>query len=198
MPAVEGLEDSGEAKAGRVPVHIYWQIQHAAHGKSGAELAHLYVFDGSNGILLEQRPEAAVWDTIRQDWDRFMALVRADQPPPLTERDTVIRTDKEWIAAAQEYIELKERADETAAGLDELPSSSSSRSPGIPTRKAAASQCRVTARRDDRLQEGAGAGRRGPGAGTAGPAREETRVSVLKWGQRGTAAMPFRIGEGMC
>lgn len=108
-----------EARAGRVPVHVYWQIQTQLL-VSGAELAHLYVFDGAGGILLEQRSEASAWDTIWQDWDRFMDLVRADQPPSLTERDTVVRTDPEWAAAAQEYIAAKQRAEETTAALDAL------------------------------------------------------------------------------
>jgi putative phage-type endonuclease len=106
-----------EAKAGRVPVHVYWQMQHQLL-VSKAEIAHLYVYDGSVGILLEQRPEASAWDTIRQDWDRFMDLVRTDQPPALTERDTVIRNDAEWIAAAQEYIAAKARTDQMVAELD--------------------------------------------------------------------------------
>ena len=108
-----------EAKAGRVPVHVYWQMQTQLL-VSGAEIAHLYVFDGTSGILLEQGPEVSAWDTIRQDWDRFMDLVRTDEPPPLTERDTVVRTDAEWIAAAAEYIEAKQRAEETAAASDAL------------------------------------------------------------------------------
>ena len=64
-----------EAKAGRVPVHVYWQMQTQLL-VSGARLAHLYVFDGTTGILLEQKPEPEVWDTIRREWDRFMELVR--------------------------------------------------------------------------------------------------------------------------
>ena len=86
-----------------MPVHTYWQIQTQLL-VSGAELAHLYVYDGTGGILLEQKPEPTAYDTIRQDWDRFMQFVRSDEPPALTERDTVIMTDAEWIAAAQEYI----------------------------------------------------------------------------------------------
>lgn len=108
-----------EAKAGRVPVHTFWQIQTQLL-VSGAELAHLYVFDGTSGILLEQRPEESAWDTLRQDWDRFMDLVRLDEPPPLTDRDTVIRTDAEWIAAAEGYIEAKRQAEEAAATADRL------------------------------------------------------------------------------
>jgi hypothetical protein len=108
-----------EAKAGRVPVAVYWQIQTQLM-VSGAALGHLYVFDGAGGILLEQPPEPSAWGTIRQDWDRFMALVRAGEPPPLTEQDTVMRTDLEWIATAREYITAKQRADASAAALDAL------------------------------------------------------------------------------
>lgn len=108
-----------EAEAGRVPVHVYWQIQTQLM-VSGADLAHLYVFNGTNGILLEQRSEASAWDTIRKDWDRFMDLVHADESPPLTENDTVIRTDPEWIAAAGEYIAAKLQAETATATLDAL------------------------------------------------------------------------------
>ena len=108
-----------EAKVGRVPVYIYWQLQTQLL-VSSAERAHLYVFDGNAGILLEQRPEAAAWDTLQQDWDRFMELVRTDQPPALTERDTVIRTDADWLDAAREYIAAKQLADDTAVELDAL------------------------------------------------------------------------------
>jgi putative phage-type endonuclease len=106
-----------EAKTGRVPVHVFWQMQTQLL-VSGAALAHLYVFDGTAGILLEQKPETEAWDTIRREWDRFMDLVRTDQPPPLTERDTIIRTDVEWQSAASEYIALKQAAETAAEQLD--------------------------------------------------------------------------------
>jgi putative phage-type endonuclease len=106
-----------DARSGRVPIHVYWQLQHQLM-VSTAELAHLYVYDGNNGILLEQRPEASAWDTIRQAWDRFTDLVRTDQSPLLTERDTVVCMDAEWVTAAREYVEIKKLADDTAAALD--------------------------------------------------------------------------------
>ena len=108
-----------EAKAGRVPEHIYWQVQ-TQMMVSGAEMAHLYVYDGTSGILLEQRPEESAWVTVRQEWDRFVELVRSDQPPPLTERDCVVRVDAEWIAAAQEYIAAKQQADDAAVAVEAL------------------------------------------------------------------------------
>ncbi len=81
-----------EARAGRVPVQVYWQIQHQLL-VSGAQLAHLFIYDGKDGILIEQKPEPEVWVTITQGWDAFIEFVNADQPPPLTERDTCVRHD---------------------------------------------------------------------------------------------------------
>jgi putative phage-type endonuclease len=107
-----------EAKAAHVPVDVYWQIQTQLL-VSGARLAHLYVFEGTTGILLEQKPEPEAWATLRREWDRFMELVRLDQPPPLTEGDTLIRTDAEWLAAAEAYLETKLFADQSRKALEE-------------------------------------------------------------------------------
>ena len=106
-----------EARAGRVPVHVYWQLQHQLL-VSGADLAHLFVYDGKDGILIEQQPEPEVWSTITQGWDRFVEYVVADRPPPFTERDTVVREDPEWETAAREFVALKAAADTVAEQLD--------------------------------------------------------------------------------
>lgn len=106
-----------EARAGRVPVHVYWQVQHQLM-VSGARIGHLYVFDGKTGILIEQAAEPECWGTIRQGWDAFMAHVRADTPPPLSERDTVVRSDPEWETAAREYVALKSAAEAVAGELE--------------------------------------------------------------------------------
>ena len=142
-----------------MPVHVYWQMQTQLL-VSGAELAHLYVYDGTSGILLEQRPEASAWDTLRQDWDRFMDLVRTDQPPPLTERDTIIRTDPEWLAAAREYIAAKKLADDTAVELDALKQRLIEPRPAQQRTGRWRVGVAVLEDRRGRLQEGAGAGGR--------------------------------------
>ena len=107
-----------EAKAGRITVDIFWQLQHQLL-VSQADLAHLYVYANGEGILLEQKPEPEVWDTIRQEWGRFVDLIRTDQPPALTERDTVVRTDEMWQAAAEAFLALKAEADAATSRLDE-------------------------------------------------------------------------------
>jgi putative phage-type endonuclease len=107
-----------EARAGRIPIDIYWQVQHQLL-VSRADLAHLFVFDGADGILLEQKPEPEVWDTIREDWNGFMEFIALDRPPPLTEKDTVIRTDELWQAAAEAFLALRAEAEAAATRLDE-------------------------------------------------------------------------------
>ena len=106
-----------EAKAGRIQESVFWQIQTQLM-VSGAEQAHLYVYDGTDGILLEQRRDVAAWETLRAGWDAFAACIKEDQPPALTDRDTLIRTDAKWQAAAIEYARLKAEADTVDEKLD--------------------------------------------------------------------------------
>jgi putative phage-type endonuclease len=106
------------AAAGALPEHYGWQVEHQLM-VSGAALAHVYVFDGSEGILIEQRPERERWATIEDGWEGFMRFIAEDLPPPLTERDSVIRTDSEWEHAAEAYVRLKGEADGATAQLDE-------------------------------------------------------------------------------
>ncbi len=106
-----------EARAGRVPVHVYWQVQHQML-VSAARLAHVYVYDGKTGVLIEQRAEPECWDTIRDGWDAFAECLRADTPPALTERDTRQREDAAWEDAARDYAELKRMAESVALELD--------------------------------------------------------------------------------
>lgn len=104
--------------AGEVPEHYGWQIEHQLM-VSGASLAHLFVFDGSEGRLTEIAPRPERWKGIQEAWDAFMHCIKTDTPPPLTERDKVIRKDTEWRAAAEVYLELKLQADRLAALVDE-------------------------------------------------------------------------------
>ncbi len=105
-------------ETGEIPEHYRWQLQHQLM-VAQAQLAHLFVFDGRDGLLLEVKPQPDVWPHIHDAWNAFAQFVRDDQPPPLTERDTVTRQDPEWEVAARDYIALKRSADEAAEKLDE-------------------------------------------------------------------------------
>ena len=102
---------------GTVPEHYSWQIEHQLM-VSGASLAHLYVFDGQEGILLEVAPQPERWLEIHTAWEDFMRCIESDTPPALTERDKVQRNDSAWQAAAERYVKLKLEADRLSEQLD--------------------------------------------------------------------------------
>ncbi|WP_210546101.1 lambda-exonuclease family protein [Rhodoferax sp. PAMC 29310] len=99
-----------EVKAGYVPDHYAAQIQHQMM-VSGATLAHLYVFDGTQGLLRPVAPIDHAVQRIRDGWDQFQIYLDTDTPPPLTDADTVQREDADWVAAATAFSAAKLAAD---------------------------------------------------------------------------------------
>ena len=76
------------------------------------------IFDGSEGIF-PVAPEPTSWPRICSAWDSFLRYVTEAQAPPLTERDTRIRDDPEWLEAAAKYIALRTAYAELSAKCDE-------------------------------------------------------------------------------
>lgn len=103
--------------AGDVPDYYAIQIQHQLM-VAGAAIAHLWVFDGTEGLLLEVARDEAVMANIRAAWDGFQRYLDTDTPPPLTERDTLTRNDPEWKLAAVSYLNAKRKAEEATATLE--------------------------------------------------------------------------------
>ena len=96
--------------------HIPIQVQHQLM-VSGAALAHLWVFDGTQGLLLPIERNEAAMDRIKAGWDVFQTFMDSDTPPPLTDADTVQRSDLAWTAAAQAFAEAKRATDAADATL---------------------------------------------------------------------------------
>lgn len=105
-----------EVNAGWVPDHYAAQIQHQLM-VSGAAKAHLWVFDGAQGLLRPIEPIEEAMQRIREGWDLFQGYLDSDTPPPLTDADTVLREDAVWTAAAQAFAEAKRTADSADAAL---------------------------------------------------------------------------------
>ena len=84
-----------------------------------AEVADVFVFDGTEGIQLEVTPDQSTWPQIHAAWDAFMRCVTEAQAPPLTARDTRVRDDPEWLSAAAAYLELRTAYDELSTKFDE-------------------------------------------------------------------------------
>jgi predicted phage-related endonuclease len=105
-----------DALVGHVPDHYAAQVQHQLM-VSGAALAHLWVFDGVKGLLRPIEPIDHAMERIRDGWDQFQTYLDTDTPPPLTDADTVQRSDAAWTAAAQVFAEAKRATDAADATL---------------------------------------------------------------------------------
>ena len=106
-----------DVAAGQVPEHYMAQVQHQLM-VSGATTAHLWVFDGERGLLHTIGRDESLMARICEAWDAFQGFLDSDTPPPLTEADTVVRTDAAWIKAAEAYATVKREAEAMALRLE--------------------------------------------------------------------------------
>ncbi len=105
-----------DAVVGLVPEQYQLQVQHQLM-VSGAVLAHLWVYDGTQGLLLPIERDEAAMQRIRDGWDQFQTFMDSDTPPPLADADTVQLSDAAWTAAAQVFAEAKRATDAADAAL---------------------------------------------------------------------------------
>lgn len=105
-----------DVQDGLVPEHYAIQVQHQLMVAS-ANLAHLWVFDGSKGMLHTIERDEPVMRRIRAGWEDFQQYLTSDTPPPLNDADTVLREDAPWSKAAHAFAEAKRAADLADAGL---------------------------------------------------------------------------------
>ena len=105
-------------ESGSVPEYYRWQIEHQLM-VAGAHRAHLWVFDGQEGLLLEVASRPGRWSEIRSAWDKFVQFLESDMPPPLTEGDTRVREDQAWREAAAQYLAMKQQSEVSTAAMDE-------------------------------------------------------------------------------
>lgn len=91
-----------ETLAGALPEHYYWQVQHQLY-VSGAQVAHLWLFDGDDGLLTEVLPDRKNQGRLLHAWRKFWTYLVTDTPPPLIEKDSLVREDEAWGAAAGAY-----------------------------------------------------------------------------------------------
>ena len=105
-----------DAVVGLVPLYYRLQVQHQLM-VSGAALAHFWVSDGTQGLLIPVERDEAAMQAIRAGWDAFQLYLDTDTPPPLSDADTVVREDAAWSAAASAFAQAKQAADLADAAL---------------------------------------------------------------------------------
>lgn len=106
-----------EVQAGWVPDHYAAQVQHQLM-VSGATQAHLWVFDGTQGLVRPIERNEDAMQRIRESWDLFQGFLDRDTLPPLTDADTVLREDAEWEEAALAFMQAKQAADAADTALE--------------------------------------------------------------------------------
>ncbi len=105
-----------DAVSGLVPMYYQLQVQHQLM-VAGAEIAHFWVFAGSQGLLIPIERDVAIMAAIRTGWEGFQVYLDSDTPPPLTDADTVVRDDADWHMAATAFAEAKRIVDAADAVL---------------------------------------------------------------------------------
>lgn len=103
-----------EIKAGRVPEHYLWQIQHQLM-VSAAEKCIFAVGDGeSEPITVWVEADPAMHAKIRAAWDEFWPLMEAPEDELV---EIVTRTDDEWRKAVEHYMDMKAEAEQWSEAL---------------------------------------------------------------------------------
>jgi predicted phage-related endonuclease len=60
--------------AGRLPEHYQYQVQHQLM-VTKADIADVFVFDGTEGVVFPIAPDPSCWPRIHEAWHEFAALV---------------------------------------------------------------------------------------------------------------------------
>ena len=102
------LRDRSSAQEGRIPSQYYAQLQHQLE-VSGAQQAHYWSFDGTDGILIEARPDREYAKRLIEAEAAFWQLVKENRWPELTGEELDLSADPEWRSVALRYREVRLR-----------------------------------------------------------------------------------------
>lgn len=88
--------------AGRLPEHYEWQVQHQLM-VTKAEIADVYVFDGTEGLLLEVQPQPDTWPRIHDGVGCIHAL-GARGPSAAADRAGYPRSRRSGVAQCRRCV----------------------------------------------------------------------------------------------
>jgi hypothetical protein len=108
------LRDRAAAQAGRIPSQYQAQLQHQLE-VSKAERAHYWSFHGTDGILIEVRPDRGYAKRLIEAEAAFWQLVKEDRWPELTDDELDLSADPAWREAALRYREVRLRLEGATA-----------------------------------------------------------------------------------
>ncbi len=111
--------DRASAEQGRIPSQYYAQLQHQLE-VSGADLAHYWSFHGSDGILVEIRPDREYAKRLVEAEAAFWRLVRENRWPESANEELDLGADPKWRHAALRYREVRLRLENAASEEHQL------------------------------------------------------------------------------
>ncbi len=113
------MRDRASAQEGRIPSHYHAQLQHQLE-VSRAERAHYWSFHGTDGILLEIRPDREYAKSLIEAEAAFWQLVKEDRWPELLNEELDLGADPAWCQAALRYREVRLRLEGAASEEHQL------------------------------------------------------------------------------
>jgi putative phage-type endonuclease len=105
--------DRASAQQGRIPSQYHAQLQHQLE-VSGAERAHYWSFHGTEGILIEIRPDLKYARRLIKAESAFWQCVKDDRWPELDGEELDLGADPDWRHAASRYREVRLRLERAA------------------------------------------------------------------------------------
>jgi putative phage-type endonuclease len=111
--------DRTSAQQGRIPSQYHAQLQHQLE-VSGAERAHYWSFHGTEGILLEIRPDREYVRRLIEAETAFWQRVKDDRWPELDGEELDLGEDPDWRHAAFRYREVRLRLERAACEEHQL------------------------------------------------------------------------------
>ncbi len=108
------LRDRASAEQGRIPSQYYAQLQHQLE-VSGAEQAHYWSFHGTDGILVEMRPDREYAKRLVEAEVAFWQLVKENRWPEPVNDELDLSADPNWRHAALRYREVRLRLENAAS-----------------------------------------------------------------------------------
>ncbi len=114
-----GPEDHGLAVNGFVPKKYYPQLQHQME-VTGLDNAYYFSYDGKQGVIVNVERDQEYIDQLIKKEAEFYECMQSLEPPKLTERDYVERTDELWVNTAEAWLKIQNELEDLKALEEDL------------------------------------------------------------------------------
>lgn len=90
---------------GKLPDYYFSQVQHQLC-VANLEMGFYFSFNGQTGAIVEVKRDQGYIDAMNEEEFKFWNLMTNKTPPPLSDKDYIIREDQEWVDLSKEFLSL--------------------------------------------------------------------------------------------